>query len=43
MVLNEQKGNLFELDKKYTLVQCVSEDCDNSKSQSLAILAICVS
>ena len=27
MKFNEQKGNLFELDKKYTLVHCISEDC----------------
>lgn len=27
MKLNEKKGNLFELDGKYTLVHCISEDC----------------
>ena len=37
MILNEKKGNLFELDKKYTLVQCVSEDCDNPKSWGMGI------
>lgn len=27
MILNEQKGNLFELDKKYALAHCISQDC----------------
>ena len=27
MKFNEQKGNLFELDKKYSLVHCISQDC----------------
>ena len=27
MIINERKGNLFELDRKYTLVHCISEDC----------------
>lgn len=27
MVINEEKGNLFELDNKYYLVQCASLDC----------------
>ena len=28
MKLNEKKGNLFELNNKYTLVHCISEDCE---------------
>ncbi|MEO2600912.1 macro domain-containing protein [Clostridium butyricum] len=27
MKINEQKGNLFELDKKYSLAHCISQDC----------------
>lgn len=27
MILNEKKGNLFELDDKYVLAHCISEDC----------------
>ena len=27
MILNEKKGNLFELDKKYALAHCISQDC----------------
>lgn len=27
MIYNEQKGNLFELDKKYALAHCISLDC----------------
>lgn len=27
MILNEQKGNLFELDYKYSLAHCISEEC----------------
>jgi O-acetyl-ADP-ribose deacetylase (regulator of RNase III) len=27
MIWNEKKGNLFELDKKYSLAHCISEDC----------------
>ncbi len=27
MILNEKKGNLFELDDKYALAHCISEDC----------------
>ena len=27
MKFNEQKGNLFELDKKYSLTHCISQDC----------------
>ena len=28
MILNEKKGNLFELNDRYTLVHCISEDCE---------------
>ena len=31
MKYNEQKGNLFELDEKYSLVQCISLDCKMGK------------
>lgn len=31
MVLNEKKGNLFELDDKYALVHCISLDCEMGK------------
>lgn len=27
MILNEEKGNLFELDSKYALAHCISQDC----------------
>lgn len=27
MILNEKKGNLFELDNEYALAHCISEDC----------------
>lgn len=27
MILNEKKGDLFELDDKYVLAHCISEDC----------------
>lgn len=27
MILNEKKGDLFELDDKYALAHCISEDC----------------
>lgn len=37
MILNEKKGNLFDLDKKYALAHCVSQDCDNPKSWELGI------
>ena len=32
MNLNIKKGNLFELDNKYSLAHCVSQDCDDPKS-----------
>lgn len=31
MILNEKKGNLFELDKKYALAHCISLDCEMGK------------
>ncbi|WP_275372674.1 macro domain-containing protein [Clostridium tertium] len=31
MILNESKGNLFELDNKYALAHCTSEDCEMGK------------
>lgn len=31
MILNEKKGNLFELDNKYALAHCISEDCEMGK------------
>lgn len=27
MIFNEEPGNLFDVDKKYYLVHCVSTDC----------------
>lgn len=27
MIFNEEKGNLFELDNKYALAHCISQDC----------------
>lgn len=27
MIIDEQKGDLFNLSKEYTLVHCISEDC----------------
>lgn len=27
MILNEKQGNLFELNKKYALAHCISQDC----------------
>lgn len=27
MIFEVKKGNLFDLDKKYTLVHCISQDC----------------
>lgn len=37
MKLNVKKGNLFELDSKYSLAHCVSQDCDNYKSWGMGI------
>ena len=37
MKLNVKKGNLFELDNKYALCHCVSQDCDNYKSWGMGI------
>ena len=37
MKLNIKKGNLFELDNKYALCHCVSQDCDNYKSWGMGI------
>lgn len=37
MNLNIKKGNLFELDNKYSLAHCVSQDCDNPKSWGMGI------
>lgn len=31
MLYNEEKGNLFELDEKYSLVHCISLDCEMGK------------
>lgn len=31
MILNEKKGNLFDLDEKYTLAHCISLDCEMGK------------
>lgn len=28
MTYNEQRGNLFELDDKYSLAHCISKDCE---------------
>lgn len=39
MKINVQKGNLFELDDKYSLAHCVSQDCDNPKSWGMGIAA----
>ena len=36
MILNEKKGNLFELDKKYSLAHCISEDCAMGAGISVA-------
>lgn len=38
MKMNEEKGNLFELDSKYALAHCVSQDCDNPKSWGMGIV-----
>ena len=31
MKYNEEKGNLFELDEKYSLAHCISLDCKMGK------------
>lgn len=31
MILNEKKGNLFELEGKYALAHCISLDCEMGK------------
>lgn len=36
MTYNEQKGNLFELDKKYALAHCISLDCAMGAGIALA-------
>lgn len=38
MVINIKKGNLFDLDAKYSLAQCISQDTNNSKSWGLGIV-----
>lgn len=35
MKYNERKGNLFELDKKYALAHCISQDC--AMGQGIAV------
>lgn len=37
MKINIQKGNLFDLDKRYALAHCVSLDCSNPKSWGMGI------
>lgn len=31
MIINEERGDLFELDKKYVLAHCISQDCAMGK------------